>query len=80
MNDMQNYYNGQENNIKNNTFIVDIFNILICLLTFIILHFIVRKAYIEKVQLFKSLSVVEEQEIYRIQKNLNYHRDQIKNN
>jgi hypothetical protein len=49
MNDMQNYYNGQENTIKNNTFIVDIFNILICLLTFIILHFIVRKAYIDKV-------------------------------
>jgi hypothetical protein len=34
----------------------------------------------EKVNLFKSLSIIEEEEIYRIQKNLNNHRDQIKDN
>ena len=78
--DVNNYYIPLKDQARRNIYIIDTCQLVICLVTAIMMHFILRNAYKERVHLFKSLTVIEEEEIYLIQKNLNDHKEQIKNN
>lgn len=60
--------------------IVDICQLGICIVCGVVMHMVLKKSFGQKVEMLKALSIIDEEEIYRIQKNLNDHREQIKNN
>lgn len=56
--DIQTYYQNQYSSFKQTIVIIDIVQLVSCLVIFILMHFLLRKTYMERVYLFKSLTVI----------------------
>ncbi len=68
--DFEDYYSKKNAKHKLNIFIIDMSILLTFIIGAIIVHFILKKSYNERLLIFKSLTVIEEEEVYRIQKSV----------